>query len=138
MCHLLIAAFLLFTLAVPTHAGQREDIFRQAKASTALIVAINDANHSVSLGSGFFVDAKGLLVTNAHVIEEHTRLFVYVRDQEVYHAPDVAAVDADLDLAALHVRGARINPIALAAEDPQEGTEVIAVGYPRVTDILQM
>lgn len=138
MFHVLIAAFLLFTLAVPAHAGQREDIFRQAKAATALIVAVNDANHSISLGSGFFVDVKGLLVTNAHVIEENTRLYVYVRDQEVYRAPDVVAVDPDLDLAALRIQGTWVDPLALAAENPQEGTEVIAVGYPRVTDILQM
>jgi len=138
MFHVLITAFLLFALAVPARAGQREDIFRQAKAATALIVAVNDANHSISLGSGFFVDAKGLLVTNAHVIQESTRLYVYVRDQEVYRAPDVAAVDADLDLAALRVQGTWIDHLALAAENPQEGNEVIAVGYPRVTDILQM
>lgn len=138
MFHVLIAAFLLLTLAEPTHAGQREDIFRQAKAATALIVAVNDADHSISLGSGFFVDAKGLLVTNAHVIEENSRLYVYVRDQEVYRAPDVAAVDPDLDLAALRIQGAWVDPLTLAAENPQEGTEVIAVGYPRVTDILQM
>jgi tetratricopeptide (TPR) repeat protein len=138
MFQVLIAAFLFFTLAEPAHAGQREDTFRHAKAATALIVAVNDANHSISLGSGFFVDAKGLLVTNAHVIEENTRLYVYVRDQEVYRAPDVVAVDPDLDLAALRIQGTWIDPLALAAENPQEGTEVIAVGYPRVTDILQM
>lgn len=138
MFHMLLSAFLLLTLAEPAHAGQREDIFRQAKAATALIVAVNDANHSISLGSGFFVDAKGLLVTNAHVIEESTRLYVYVRDQEVYRAPDVAAVDPDLDLAALRIQDTWIDPLALAAENPPEGTELIAVGYPRVTDILQM
>lgn len=138
MFHFLLTTFLFFILAGPAHAGQREDIFRQAKAATALIVAVNDANRSISLGSGFFVEANGLLVTNAHVVEESTRLYVYVRDQEVYPAPEVVAVDSDLDLAALRIRDAKVDPLALAMDKPPEGTEVIAVGYPRVTDILQM
>lgn len=93
MYHVLIAAFLLLTVLEPAHAGQRQDIFRHAKAATVLIVGVNDAAHSISLGSGFFVDASGLLVTNAHVIEESARLYVYVLDREIYATPDVVARD---------------------------------------------
>jgi Trypsin-like peptidase domain/Tetratricopeptide repeat len=138
MYHVLIAAFLLLTVTEPAHAGQRQDIFRHAKAATVLIVGVNDASHSLSLGSGFFVDASGLLVTNAHVIEESARLYVYVLDREIYAAPDVVAVDPDLDLAVLRVPNTWVDPLTLAADSTPEGTEVIAVGYPRITDILQM
>ena len=138
MYHVLIAAFLLLTVLEPAHAGQRQDIFRHAKAATVLIVGINDAAHSISLGSGFFVDASGLLVTNAHVLEESARLYVYVLDREIYAAPDVVAVDPDLDLAVLRIPNTWADPLALAADPTPEGTEVIAVGYPRITDILQL
>jgi hypothetical protein len=138
MYHVLIAAFLLLTVTELAHAGQRQDIFRHAKAATVLIVGVNDAAHSLSLGSGFFVDATGLLVTNAHVIEEGARLYVYVLDQAIYAAPDVVAVDPDLDLAALRIPHTGGDPLALAAGPTPEGTEVIAVGYPRITDILQL
>jgi len=138
MYHVLIAAFLLLTVTVPAHAGPRQDIFRHAKAATVLIVGVNDAAHSLSLGSGFFVDASGLLVTNAHVIEESTRLYVYVLDQAIYATPDVVAVDSDLDLAALRIPHTGGEPLTLAADPTPEGTEVIAVGYPRITDILHL
>jgi hypothetical protein len=138
MYHVLIAAFLLLTVTEPARAGQRQDIFRHAKAATVLIVGVNDAGHSLSLGTGFFVDAKGLLVTNAHVIEERARLYVYVLDREIYADPDVVAVDPDLDLAVLRIPHASGDPLSLAADPTPEGTEVIAVGYPRITDILQM
>ena len=75
-----------------------------------LIVGINDAAHSISLGSGFFVDASGLLVTNAHVLEESARLYVYVLDREIYAAPDVVAVDPDLDLAVLRIPNTWADP----------------------------
>lgn len=138
MYHLLIAAFLLLTVTESAHAGQRQDIFRHAKTATVLIVGVNDTGHSLSLGSGFFVDASGLLVTNAHVIEESARLYVYVLDREIYADPDVVAVDPDLDLAALRIPMTSGDPLTLAADPTPEGTEAIAVGYPRITDILQL
>jgi hypothetical protein len=138
MYQVLIAAFLLLTVTEPAHAGQRQDIFRHAKAATVLIVGVDDADHSLSLGSGFFVDPSGLLITNAHVIEESARLYVYVLDREIYADPDVVAVDPDLDLAVLRIPNTGSDPLTLAADPTPEGTEVIAVGYPRITDILQL
>ena len=138
MYHLLIAALLLLTVTEPAHSSQRQEIFRHAKAATVLIVGVNDTAHNLSLGSGFFVDASGLLVTNAHVIEESARLYVYVLDREIYAAPEVVAVDPDLDLAVLRIPSTWADPLALAEDTTPEGTEVIAVGYPRITDILQM
>jgi cytochrome c-type biogenesis protein CcmH/NrfG len=119
-------------------AAERGEVYRFTKASTALILAIDDLNHSISLGSGFFVDDHGLLLTNAHVIEDSQRLVVYIHDQIVSGAPEVVAVDPDLDLAALRVRQPMPDTLPLAMDTPSEGIDVIAVGYPRITDILQM
>jgi S1-C subfamily serine protease/Flp pilus assembly protein TadD len=134
----LALALLLSLLLDPAEGATRADQIRQAKASTVLILAINDAGRSVSLGSGFFLDRDGLLVTNAHVIEDGSRLHLYVEDQAVYSTPEVVAVDPDLDLAALRIQTGPINTLQLAEEPPSDGAEVIAIGYPRITDILQM
>jgi len=138
MYQALIAACILLTVAEAAQAGQRQDIFRHAKAATVLIVGTDEASHSLSLGSGFFVDAGGLVVTNAHVIEDSSRLYVYVLDHEIYAAPEVLAVDADADLAVLRVPHTPADWLTLAADPTPEGAEVIAVGYPRITDILNM
>ena len=138
MYQALIAACLLLAVTDPALGSQRHDIFRHAKAATVLIVGTDEATHSLSLGSGFFVDASGLLVTNAHVIEGSSRLYVYVLDREIYVAPEVVAVDADADLAVLRIPHPSADPLTLAADPTPEGTEVIAVGYPRITDILNM
>jgi tetratricopeptide (TPR) repeat protein len=138
MFYWIIAALVSCFIGFPAHASQRADLFRHAKAATALIVAINDSTQSVSMGSGFFINGHGLLVTNAHVIEDSTRLYLYVQDQAIHSAPEIVAVDPDLDLAALRVEQSDIETLTLAAEMPSEGTDVIAVGYPRITDILEM
>lgn len=124
--------------ANPLCAGQRAEIVQHVKAATVLIVSINDAGHSVSMGSGFFLSGDGLLVTNAHVVEGGSRLLVYIRDRLVATSPQVLAIDGDADLAALRVAVDSPEILALATENPLEGTDVMSVGYPRITDILQM
>jgi len=115
------------------------DLYRQAKAATVLIVGTNDESNALSFGSGVFISEQGLVLTNAHVIEDSTRLFVYVRNQAVDPAAQVLAIDSDLDIAVLRVHTDQTVPfLPLAAEVPDEGTPTIAVGYPRVSDVLQM
>lgn len=138
MVRFLLSILVLFALPNFVFAASRAEVYRQAKAATALIVGINDATRSISLGSGSFVGSDGLLITNAHVLEDSTRLIVYVHDQYVYPAPEIVTVDPDLDLAAVRISGATVSTLALANDPVPEGTDVIAVGYPRITDILQM
>ncbi len=138
MFQALVMAFLIVMGAESAQGADRGEIARQAKAATALIVAVNQATHSISFGSGFFVDADGLLLTNAHVVEDHSSLFLYVGNQAVYQAPEVVAVNLDLDLAALRIPHKSVDWLPLSLDLPDEGDEIITVGYPRITDILQM
>ena len=115
------------------------ELYRQAKAATALIVGIDDDTQSLSFGSGVFVSADGTIITNAHVIKDATRLFVYSLNQEVDTQPEILAVEPDWDLAALRVatpRPAAFLPIM--KESAEEGDSAIAIGYPRLPDVLRM
>jgi Tfp pilus assembly protein PilF len=132
---------LLFLVSIPDMAlaYTQGDLYRQAKASTVLIVGINEESHALSFGSGVFISEQGLVLTNAHVVEDSTRLFVYIRNQAIDSGATVIAIDSDLDLAALRVHTDLPVPfLPLAAEVPDEGTPTIAVGYPRVSDVLHM
>jgi len=132
---------LLLLVSTPDRAFSftQGDLYRQAKAATVLIVGINDESNALSFGSGVFISEQGLVLTNAHVVEDSTRLFVYIRNQAIDPAAQVLAIDSDLDLAALRVHTDHPVPfLPLAAEIPDEGTPTIAVGYPRVSDVLHM
>lgn len=136
----LLLALILSSLfaADPLCAGQRAELVQHAKAATALIVAVSDSGHSVSMGSGFFLSEDGLLVTNAHVVEGGSRLLVYIHDRLVATSSKVLIADGDADLAALRVPVDSPEILALAPDNPLEGADVMSVGYPRITDILQM
>jgi Tfp pilus assembly protein PilF len=138
MCFLVSLLLLVLTPGMAFSLTQG-DLYRQAKASTVLIVGINDESNALSFGSGVFVSEQGLVLTNAHVVEDSTRLFVYIRNQAIDPAPKVLAIDSDLDIAALRVQTDYPVPfLPLAAEVPDEGSPTIAVGYPRVSDVLHM
>ena len=84
-----------------------------------------------SLGSGIIVDPKGLVVTNAHVVEGAHRIFVGVEDEETVPAT-LVGVDATADLAVLRIdTKRRLRVIDLNhGEPPLIGETVIAIGNP--------
>ena len=136
---LLVSLLLLASTPDIAFSSTQGDLYRRAKAATVLIVGINDESNALSFGSGVFISEQGLILTNAHVVEDSTRLFVYIRNQAVDSDVKVLAIDSDLDLAALRVQTNLLVPfLPLAADVPDEGTPTIAVGYPRVSDVLQM
>jgi len=79
------------------------------------------------IGSGVAI-APDVVLTNAHVVGEPFT-FVTLRDGGVLSAARTERAD-DVDLAVAVTNGARLTPIALAAEDPHPGDAVTMVGYP--------
>ncbi|OQW32274.1 MAG: hypothetical protein A4E19_19790 [Nitrospira sp. SG-bin1] len=104
-----------------------------------LIIGIDDESHALSFGSGVFVSPDGLLLTNAHVIHESTRILVYGEVVRQPATPEVIAVDPDLDLAALRLTESYPVPyLPLSREPPEDGADAVTIGYPRLPDVLQM
>ena len=82
-------------------------------------------------GSGFIVDESGLVVTNAHVVEDFETVSVVTADGAEY-AGSVLGVDEIADLALVEVRaGRRFAAMGLGDSDSvQVGDDVIALGFP--------
>ena len=82
-------------------------------------------------GSGFVVDADGLIVTNAHVVPGQRSVTIYMYDGASYTA-SVLGRDETLDLAVVKVTPDRpLEPMPLG--DPsgvRAGDAVIALGFP--------
>jgi serine protease Do len=83
-----------------------------------------------SVGSGLIVEANGIVVTNAHVIEGASRIVVTTRDGRELEA-DVLGSDRDSDLAVLKVAGDGLPAVALGtSSDLLIGETVVAIGNP--------
>ena len=93
------------------------------------------------LGSGFFINDEGYLITNFHVIEGETEISVEVYhqtggqlDRETYRAVKIIAINKFQDLALLHIEdknAPRFKPVTLGTSDALSvGEGVFAIGSP--------
>ena len=83
-------------------------------------------------GSGFVVDAKGLVVTNYHVIEGAKHATVTFADKKILVVDGFVAVNVSKDLALLHVQShnKELPALRLAESLPAKGDRVFAFGAP--------
>ena len=91
----------------------------------------SDGRDGRSIGTGFVVDASGLVVTNSHVIDGAQEILVTFSDG-ARRVARVAGVDAASDLALLRVpRDRALHPLALGdSERARPGDWVVAIGSP--------
>ncbi|WP_435995068.1 trypsin-like peptidase domain-containing protein [Brevundimonas sp. LjRoot202] len=89
-----------------------------------------EAPTSVGAGSGFFISANGYIVTNAHVVENATKITVRLADQRELEARLIGRDEAT-DLAVIKVEGADFPFVNFEeGAQPRVGDWVIAVGNP--------
>jgi len=106
------------------------DIYRGAADSVAYITA--RGMQGSATGTGFVVDADGLIVTDEHVVDGSSDITVKLGDGKAQRA-DVVGQDKSTDLALLKIDagGAKLTPLKLAdSSKVQIGDATFAIGNP--------
>ena len=87
-------------------------------------------------GSGFVIDADGFIITNAHVVREHSAVTAKFVDGAEYTGT-VVGKDETIDLACIRIANTGpLSPLPLGDSDAVPvGEDVLAMGYP-LADIL--
>ncbi len=116
-----------------------------ARDVSSLVKQIGEAVVQVKnpggLGSGFFINDDGYLITNFHVIEGETEISVEVYhqrdgqlDRETYKQVKIVAINKFHDLALLHIEdknAPKFKPVTLGSADAMNvGDGVFAIGSP--------
>jgi serine protease Do len=137
---------LLAAVAAPAlHAASAKELYQQLSPGVVCILAMREGVEGCSLGTGFFVAGKGLVLTNCHVITVDgapaDRVVVFRKPAELSGdmerdlaqpiAARIARSDGQIDLALLELPQGDYGPV-LKLDDGRAvpGEPVVAIGHP--------
>lgn len=108
-----------------------EALFAEASPAVGRVDHLDKAGQRIAFGSGFFVSADGLLITNYHVIDGAADAKIVMANQQEYEVEGVAAVDRAGDLVLLKAKASGVPFLKLWDGDPPRvGSPVFAIGNP--------
>ena len=110
------------------------EIFERTEAGTVRVEVqrATQVSESNGVGSGFVFDRTGHIITNAHVIDDASKIIVTFLDGRSYHAELIGA-DPFTDIAVVKVEADRalINPLLLGdSSNLKVGEQIAAIGNP--------
>jgi S1-C subfamily serine protease len=107
-------------------------LFSRCSPAVVQVLLYDDRGQIVRSGSGFFVNADGLIATNYHVVKNASAAQVVLADKKKLSVLNVVAQDEEADVAIIRVAAASsLQPLELAGNElPPIGTRVCAIGNP--------
>jgi serine protease Do len=133
---ILLGLLLCWHISGFTQNENARTLFAENKTAIFQIRVIDVTSGSKSvIGSGFLVNAEGLIATNYHVIQlaaskpEQYRIEYLTAGDKI---GDLRLVDVDVinDLALVSAQGLKAQPLSLAIAEPPIGVPVFALGNP--------
>ena len=108
------------------HVLSAEEIYSQISPSVVEISA--ESATEISTGTGFFLDNKGTVITNYHVIEDCQTAKITLSNGSTYQVTAVLGYDADRDIAILSTTCKISKPLSLRSDPAKTGEKVYALG----------
>lgn len=105
-------------------------IAERAVPASVTVVALGASGDTISIGSGFFVRADGVVVTNHHVLAGATRVQVVRANGEILDRVGVLDTDPGTDIAILKATTIGMPVLILEPATPVVGQRVVVVGAP--------
>jgi serine protease Do len=108
-----------------------EQLANDARQSIVVISISGRDGGQQGLGTGFVVDASGLIATNLHVIGEARPIKIQTADGKELHVTAIHATDRQRDLAILRVAEKELKPLPLGDADKLvQGQAIVLLGNP--------
>lgn len=103
-----------------------EEIFDDVEGPT-----LRESFERASLGSGILIDARGHVLTNAHVVERASRIRISLSDRREFDA-ELVGTDPSSDVAVLRARTSERLPFVPlgTSDDLRIGETLLAIGNP--------
>lgn len=112
-------------------AATTEQLVDRTRASIVRIDGRGRDGNQEGVGTGFVLDAEGLIATSLHVIGEGRPIQVRLADGSTPEVVGIHAWDRPHDLAIVRVRASGLTALPLGDSDAlAQGAPVVAIGHP--------
>ena len=126
-CIVLLLSLIVALVPIKYSSSQ---IYKMVDPSVFCIKA--EYSNTIQTGTGFFINDKGLAVTNYHVIKKCTSGKVQLNNGKIYNIKKVVGYDEDLDIAIIQIDIKKSKPVRLGNSNKVKvGETVYAIGYPQ-------
>lgn len=106
-------------------------ISKEYQPSVVTIVALDQNDQPLSLGSGFFINTEGDIATNHHVLEGSAKAILKTIDGRKGEILEIINDDPELDLLIAKTSLKPTNPVPFGDSDTiTVGEEIVAIGNP--------
>ena len=108
-----------------------EELAKKAMKSIVVVQFAGRDGRDKGLGTGFVIDANGLVATNLHVIGEARPITVTTSDGKKHKVTAIHATERAMDLAILKIDAKGLTPLPLGDSDKiRQGQPIVALGNP--------
>jgi S1-C subfamily serine protease len=132
----IMAAMVFLFGSLEPNAAQAQDslpaLIKKVLPAVVTVVGFNAGGKPFRVGSGFFVDPEGHLITNLHVIKGVARAEVKLPQGEIYPLTKMVASDDQADLVKLEVKipPSSLHYLPVSNARPEVGEHVVVLGSP--------
>lgn len=107
-------------------------LVKKVQPAVVTIITYDMNQNAMDLGSGFFIDPKGYLVTNFHVLGGAYSAVVKTNDGGLYPIEAIVAENETADLIKVRVKldGEKIKWVSITDEEPVIAERIMVVGSP--------
>jgi serine protease Do len=106
-------------------------IVKQYSASVVTIVALDQNDQPLALGSGFFINREGDIASNHHILEGSAKALIKTLDDRKGEVLEIINDDPELDLLIAKTSLKNTNSLPLGDSDMiTVGEGIIAIGNP--------
>lgn len=131
----LFSLFFVFCLQITCSYSQSKlsELVQKCKPSVFVINTYDKDGNPLSLGTGFFIDPKGIALTNYHVFAGAKTASITTFNGNKYSVNNIIAQNKEMDIIkfSISLPQKTFPYLALAQIKPKEGEDVFVIGNPQ-------
>jgi S1-C subfamily serine protease/pSer/pThr/pTyr-binding forkhead associated (FHA) protein len=127
-------------LAVAFFCAGPGEAFDVKKIEAGVFKIYTERKNGMGTGTGFLVNGRRILVTNFHVVVDGEKFYIGYRDGRDGRLVEARVIDrrSHIDLAVLEAyEDLPGRPLTLGDYEPEKLTNVVAIGFPGVADVMK-